>query len=246
MSEITGHWSASPPERLNAYHVEFALTGSLSEDVMHELRALKNAGGYSPTGFPWDTIRPQFTIWKNDSFTTSTDYGTWDNNNDPRDDSPNIEVAAMCMGGSDVSVESNWGKWPYTIAHAWMHAGIIARICALKDIDANESFPASVEPSVLQNGPIYVVSTHGERATQTQNWGVPGAAAASLAQSQEFGYFAGSGDPNSREDLFLLDVTYLAPGAVTVANAKASAAWLREQAHLIKAAGISDYWGLNA
>ena len=37
-------------------------------------------------------------------------------------------------------------------------------------------------------------------------------------------------------------------GAATTARAAAlsSASWLRAQAHAIKAAGISDFWGLDA
>ena len=238
---ITNHWSASPPVRLNAYHIEFAATEDLDATLLHDLRAFKDNGGNAFANVPWSTLLLEFTIWKNDSFTTQTDYGTWDENTDPRDGSPNIEIAAMCMVGATTT---NWGSYPYTIAHAWMHAGIIARICALKDLDANGSFDTSVEPSVLQNGPIYVVSTHGERALQTRDYGVAGGAAQSQELSDEFGYFVGSGDPDSRWDIALLDPQYIS-FSISPANAKASAAWLREQAHLIKSAGITDYWGLD-
>ncbi len=238
----TAHWSASPPQRLRAYHEEFALTGSLDAQHLHNLRVLKGDPlGYSKV--PWDELRAQFTLWKNDSFTTPTDYGTWDVNRDPRDGtSPNVEVAAMCMGDATTT---NFGTWPYTIAHAWIHAGIIARICALKGFDSNGSFDASVAPQ-LQNGPIFVVSTHGERAIQTVNWNVSGAGASSEAASKEFGYFLGSGDGQSRWDITFLDPEYI-PNGVSVASAKSSAAWVREQAHLIKAAGDfpGGMWSLD-
>lgn len=237
---VTGHWSASQPVRLRAYHEEFALTGDpFSAEELHALRALHD----DPNGYksvPWATVRPRFTLWKNDSFSTPTDYGTWDVNRDPRDQSPNIEIAAMCMGDATTT---NFGTRPYTIAHAWMHAALMARVCQLKGIDTMGSFDASVEPGVLQNGPIFNLSSHGERAIQTINWGVAGAGASSEAASREFGYFLGSGDPSSRWDCLFLDPYYIGPA--TVATAKASAAWIRTQAHNIKAAGITDFWGLD-
>jgi hypothetical protein len=240
---VTGHWSASPPVRLRAYHVEFALTGTFTPYDLHNLRLLHD----NPNGFwlvPWATLGQQFAIWKNDSLSTPNDYGTWDLNTDPRDGSSNIEVAAMCM---DRATTDDFGDNPYTIAHAWIHAGIIARICQLKSIDSAESFPTSVAAQ-LQNGPIYVVSTHGERAIQTVDYGVPGGAASSQAASDEFGYFVGSGDPDSRWDLALLDPAYISNG-VNVANCKASASWLRSQVHNIKANLLNrpgvDFWGLD-
>lgn len=236
----TGHWSASPPQRLRAYHEEFALTGKLSDDFLHNLRVLKS----DPEGYlkvPWNELLAAFTIWKNDAFTVPTDYGTWDMNRDPRDGtSPNVEIAAMCMG--DATTE-NFGTWPYTIAHAWIHAGLIARICALKGFDIGASFDASVAAQ-LQNGPIFVVSTHGERAIQTVNYGVPGAGASSEAASKEFGYFLGSGDGSGRWDLLHLDPEYI-PDGVSVAVAKASAAWIRQQAHNIRSLGITNFWGCD-
>lgn len=239
MSVLTNHWSGSPPVRLRAYHVEIGLTGTFTDEDFHNLRALHDqADGYKSV--PWATLRAQFNVWKNDSFTTATDYGTWDFNTDPRDGSPNVEVASMCLPGGATDFG---GQYPFTIAHAWMHAGIAARICQLKGLDTLGSFPASVAPQ-LQNGPINVISIHGERAIQTVNWNVPGAGASSEAASLEFGYFFGSGDPNSRADLFCLDGEYY-DGTVTVAQCKASAAWIRENAHLIKAAGITDFWGLD-
>lgn len=162
-------------------------------------------------------------------------------NTDPRDGSANTEVSAMCMAGAQTS---DFGQYPYTMAHAWVHAGLLARICALKNIDATESFDTSIEPATLQNGPIFTVSTHGERAIQTVDYGVPNGNASSRTASDQFGYFVGSGDPDSRWDIALLDPGYITSG-VTVAGAKASAAWLRQQAHAIKSSGIADYWGLD-
>jgi hypothetical protein len=237
---VTAHWSASPPARLRAYHIEFALTGQTFSDLeLHNLRALRaDPNGYQSV--PWSVLTSRFTIWKNDSLTTANDYGTWDLNNDPRDNSSNIEIAAMCM---DNATTTNFGPDPYTMAHAWMHAGLFARVCALKNLDAGASFDAGVAPQ-LQNGPIFNLSTHAERAIQTVDYGVPGGSASSQAASDQFGYFLGSGDPDSRWDITFLDPQYISDG-VTVATAKASAAWLRQQAHLIKAAGISDYWGID-
>lgn len=238
---ITNHWSASPAVRLRAYHVEIALTGTLNAQFLHDLRALHDqADGYKTV--PWSDLTSRFVIWKNDSLSTPNDYGTWDLNTDPRDGSSNIEVASMCMGGATTT---DFGNEPFTIAHAWLHAGVCARICVLKNLEANGSFSDSVAAQ-LQNGPIYVISTHGERAIQTVDYGVPGGAASSQAASDEYGYFVGSGDPDSRWDLALLDPEYI-PNGVTVANAKTSAAWIREQAHLIKAAGnfADGMWGLD-
>ena len=230
MSVVTNHWSGSPPVRLQAYHVEIALTGVLTAGDFHFLRLLHD----HPEGYlsvPWATLRNQFTIWKNDSFATATDYGTYEFNHDPRDGSPNIEVASMCMPGGATAFD---GDSPFTIAHAWMHAAICARVCQLKGLDTVEAFPASDDP-YFQNGPIFVVSTHGERAIQTKD---------TAATNPALGYFFGSGDPDSRADLFCLDGQYY-DGTVTVAQCKASAAWIRQQAHLIKGAGINDFWGLD-
>ena len=231
---VTCHWSASPPQRLRAYHLEFALTGTMTAEDLHNLRALGNAS------VPWTTLCAQFTIWKNDALTVPTDYGTFDLNNDPRDNSANIEVAAMCMSGASAT---NFGAYPYTIAHAWMHAAIVARIAVLKNLDCLESFSASVEPSVLQNGPIFTISTHGERAIQTNDWPL---GAASQTQSAKYGYFFGSGDPNLRWDLTLLDPAYIDTTKDPTADAdwyatqcRASAAWIRGQAHAIKVAGFA-------
>jgi hypothetical protein len=238
---VTAHWSATSPVRLRKYHIEFAITGSaFSSDVLHNLRALgAQANGYQSV--PWSDLLASFTIWKNEDLTAPDNYGTWDMNTDPRDGSSNIEVSAMCM----LNAKSNaFGQYPYTMAHAWIHAGILARVCALKGLDATESFDASVEPGTLQNGPIFTVSTHGERAIQTVDYGVPNGNASSQAASDQFGYFLGSGDPDSRWDIALLDPEYI-PNGVTIAGAKAAAAWLRQQTHAIKAAGIADYWGID-
>jgi hypothetical protein len=203
-----------------------------SEQELHTLRAI-------PDGrFPnFAYLRRRFAIWKNDALSATTEYGTWEMNSDPRDHSANVEVAFMGMSGATTQ---NFGAYPYTIAAAWMHAALIARVCALKNIDCNGSFDVSVEPAVLQNGPIYNVSTHGERALQTYNPPPNGATNDALGRS--LGYFLGSGDPDSRWDIGVTDAAYL---PVTPASARAAAAWLRAKAHAIKVAGLTDYWGLD-
>lgn len=231
----TEHWSATGPNRLREYHIEFALTGLLTASFKGELLRAQH-----PVQVDWDALRFLFAIYKNVDLGTPTDYGTWHLNHDPRDGSANIEIGALCMGGENVSVPGPWGNFPYTIAHAWMHAGITARVCALKGIDTQGSFDVSVEPSVLQNGPIYNISTHAERALQTKD---PDA-----TLRPGFGYFAYSGDGDCRWDIAALDESdahLLADPNSAKASAIQSAAWMRRQAHEIKAAGISDMWGLD-
>jgi len=109
----------------------------------------------------------------------------------------------------------------------------------LKKIDTGGSFATDVEPSVLQNGPIFNVSTHAERALQTKNPGVP---------HPELGYFIYSGDPDCRWDISVLDpsdVAKLTSATAAATAAKASAAWIRAHAHALVAAGITDFWGLD-
>ena len=225
---ITGHWSATGPTRLNDYHIESAKkTGAA---VPHLTR------DSNPCAADWIALRAAFDIWKNDALSQPTDYGTWHLNHDPRDQSSNIEIGMLCMANATTQ---NWGNYPLTFAHAWVMAGIIARVAQLKNIDINGSFGASVEPSVLMNGPIFNVSTHAERALQTQNPGV---------QNPNLGYFIYSGDPDCRWDLAVLDpseVRRLSSASSAKEAAIGSAAWLRDKAHEIKSTGITDFWGLN-
>lgn len=237
---LTCHWSATGPVRLRDYHIELALTADLPEALHADLLRAQHPGQVD-----FEKLRALFTIWKNDPFTVATDYGTWRLNHDPNNGEPDIEIGALCMANATTT---NWGRYPFTIAHAWMMAGIAARICALKNIDCNGTFSADVEPSVLQNGPIAFLSTHAERAIQTYD--PPdgnGGGAASDTLARTFGYFLGSGDPDLRWDLTVLDVSDAHQLATTDARglAKQSAAWIRRQAHEIKAAGITDYWGLD-
>lgn len=228
---VTWHWSATGPSRINDYHVEGAMTGALSGDFLDALRVQGD-----PTKIDWEQLRAAFTIWKNDDLSTPTDYGTWHLNHDPRDDSANIEIGMLCMLNATTQ---NWGKYPFTIAHAYMATGIAARIATLKGLDCSASFDPTVEPSVLMNGPIYQFSTHAERALQTQN---PAADHAAL------GYFIFSGDPDCRWDIAVKDpseVSALSNAATAVAAAKSTAAWMRDATHRIKAGGISDMWGLD-
>jgi hypothetical protein len=156
---VTCHWSATGPTRLNDYHIEFALAGA------PPILSL----GVPPTVEQWAALRGAFKIWKHDDLGQPTDYGTWHLNHDPRDRSSNIEIGALCMANATTQA---WGNHPFTAPHVWMMAGIVARVCLLKAIDAGDCFAVAVAPGVLQNGPIYVVSTHAERALQTQNPGV--------------------------------------------------------------------------
>lgn len=234
---ITAHWSATGPYRINDYHVEYGAKNGISAALN---QTAENAT--DPSQVDWKALKAAFNVWKNTQFGTPTDYGTWHLNHDPRDGSANIEVGALCMGGEGVSITGPWGAYPYTYAHGWMHAAIIARICFLKKIDPNSSFPVSVEPGVLQNGPIYSVSTHAERALQTQD------SAAVLRPT--FGYFAYSGDGDCRWDIACRDVKdapKLAKPADAKTEALANAAWLRHQtAAILKTlTPKSSMWGLD-
>ncbi len=225
MSLVTAHWSASGPAFLGDYHVEFFLkptsdVSRISLDIEPD----------------FDALFAFFEVKKNDDLGAATDFGTWHLNHDPRDGSPNIEIGALCMANATTQ---NWGRYPYTPAHAWMHAAIIARVAHLKGIDIGGSFEASVEPSVLMSGPIFNISTHAERALQTQNPGVA---------NPERGYFIFSGDPDCRWDLTILDqaaVSELASPESAISAARVSAAWLREKAHAIKSGGITNFLGLD-
>lgn len=223
---VTGHWSGTGPTRLRDYHLEYLLTGTAPDVTLDT----------PPSPAQWAQLVNAFVVFKNDQLGIPTDYGTWHLNHDPRDQSANIEIGAMCMANATTQ---NWGKYPFTAAHAWMMAGIVARVCALKGIDTLGRFADSVEPSVLQNGPIFNVSTHAERALQTQNPGV---------DHPDLGYFIYSGDPDCRWDLSVLqpsDTDKLVASFPAMTAAIASARWIRERAHAIKAAGITDYWGID-
>lgn len=228
---LTDHWSATGPNRLRDYHIEYALTGLLTATLRAELLRAQRPGDVD-----WDALRFIFTIWKNDNLETPTDYGTWHMNHDPRDGSANVEIGALCMGGEDVRIDGSWGSYPFTIAHAWMAAGISARVCALKSIDTQGSFTNDN----FQNGPLFNVSTHAERALQTPD---PDA-----VLRPGFGYFAYSGDGDCRWDLAALDYSdshLLGTPDGARAMALQSASWIRSQAHAIKAAGIADFWKLD-
>jgi hypothetical protein len=139
---------------------------------------------------------------------------------------------------------TEWGAYPFTIAHAFMLAAIAARVAQLKGLDVGGSFETNVRPDVLQNGPIFIFSTHAERAIQTYN--PPPNGASDETHAREFGYFLGSGDPNLRWDITVLDPSQIGmmTGDLRVV-ARNSAEWLRDRAHEFKAAGITDFWGLD-
>jgi hypothetical protein len=232
---ITCHWSASPPVPLTDYHVEFALNRPIPSDI-----DAKVTHGLPLTPADVDRLKTAFDVWKFMDFAAIPQYAVWHLNHDPRDDSVDISIAALCMGGEHVATVGPWGRWPFTRAHAYIMAAIVARIATLKQIDVYDSFPvAGSLVGRLQNGPVYVVSTHGFRAYQTPNPGVA---------HPERGYFMFSGDPDMRWDLSALEVgeaDALANFDSALGSAAASAAWLRDAAHRLKAAGISDFWGLE-
>lgn len=242
---ITDHWSATSPNRIRDYHVEFALRAPLPESLHLHLLQARTAADVN-----FGELKTYFDVFKNFDLGTPTSYGTYHLNHDPRGDgsSADVEIGALCMGGEGVSTSGSWGRWPYTIAHAWMHAALNARVAALKGIDTGAAFDVSVEPSVLQSGPIHTVSTHAERALQTVDADADG----KPFKRPDLGYFIGSGDPDSRWDLAVLDPTLAgqladAAGACTRARAAAiaSASWIRARTHEIKLVPILDYWGLD-
>ena len=235
MSILTGHWSASDPVRLKDYHVEFAQRGTLAPAMLEKCRSAKTA-----QDVPWIALKLSFDVWKNTNFDTPTSYGTWDWNHDFRDGSPNIEIAAMCMAEASIS---DFGSYPYTKAHAWMHAAIMARIAHLKGIDPLASFDPV---QGYFDGPIFALSTHGERAYQTVNSSVE---TADRGYTGYRGYGMYSADPDSRWDIAVVDVlnkAALSSYETAYPSVKSSAAWLRASAaQIIHLNLIADMWGLD-
>jgi hypothetical protein len=232
MAIITAHWSATAPVRLHEYHIEFGVRAEVAAKQLAPFDLTMPA-----SRIDFAALQSLFTINKNYDFSTATGYGTWKMNHDPRDHSPNIEIAAMCMGGSNVGI-SQWGTYPFTCAHAWMMAALMARVAALKKIDTGGSFDGTAFGFI--NNPIANLSTHAERALQTPS---PDATV-----RPNLGYFLYSGDPDCRWDLAALDPSkagVLGSADTARTSAIASASWLRSHAHDIKSAGILDFWGLD-
>jgi len=231
-SVVTAHWSATSPARLKDYHVEFALTGTLDPAYNLSLGQITD-----PTKIDWVKLKSLFTIWKNFQFGVSLDYGTYDwNHAMSGDQSPNIEIGALCMGGEGVNVIGPWGKYPYTFTHAWIHAAIIARVCKVKNLNPLQSFN---DPG-KQNPPQYVVSTHAERACQTPDQGAD--------TYPERGYGPYSGDPDMRWDIAARDVSdagKLNNWQNAHTELTASANWLRQQSQAIINMGIIDLWAMD-
>lgn len=241
MSNITHHWAGDNDQRLRDYTLEIGRTAALDPAYLHDLRvAWLDPNGAKTVDFK--ALKSKFVVWKNHDLTYVPSYDTWNWNHDPRDGTtPNICVSSMCFphGATDFS-----GLEPFTVAHAWMHAYAAAVLADIESIDCLESWD-NPNPAVFQNGPMFTISTHAERAVQTIDYGVAGGNASSEAASKEFGYFFGSGDPQSRADLFCLDAQWY-DGTVTIAQAKKSAAQLRAHSHVIKANGlIGDKWGID-
>lgn len=233
---MTCHWSATGPTPITDYHVEFALVRPIPSDLSAMLSAGKPLG---PADV--DRLKAAFDIWKFMDFSAIPQYAVWHLNHDPRDGtSADVSIAALCMGGENVTTTGSWGKYPFTWAHAYIMAAIVARIATIKNVDVGESFDESeCKYSAQQNGPIYTVATHGYRAYQTPNPGVA---------NPERGYFLYSGDNHIRWDLAALNQSVASglrdfDSALALANK--SCQWLRETAHTIKAAGVNDLWGLD-
>jgi hypothetical protein len=240
MSNITHHWSGTADQRGDHYTIEIGRTATLDSQYLHDLRAawLDPNGAHS---VDFVLLKSKFNVWKNHDLSYVPSYDTWNWNHDPRDNTtPNICIASLCLphGATDFS-----GEEPFTIAHAWAHAYAAALVAAIKNLDCLESWP-NPSAAVYQNGPMFTISTHAERAIQTIDWGVPDGGASSQAASQEYGYFFGSGDPQSRADLFCLDAQWY-NGTVTIAQAKESAAHLRAHSHVIKGGLIGNKWGID-
>jgi hypothetical protein len=233
---ITCHWSASNPQPISDYHVEFALVRPIPGDI-----AAKLASGSELSSSDVDRLVKAFDIWKFMSFDEIPRYATWHVNHDPRDgQTANVSMAALCMGGEGVQTTGPWGRWPFTTGHAYMMSALAARVCQLKGLDPTGSFDASLcTYSPQMNGPIQNIATHGERAFQTPNPGVA---------HPERGYFIYSGDPDCRWDLAALrvdDAGKLGTFESAIACAHASGDWLRQHAKKLVQAGISDFWSLD-
>jgi hypothetical protein len=224
---------------LKDYHVEFATNQPVDKEYENSL--LSQIDKIDVTKINWEQHLKLFSIFKNVAFDTATSYGTYRLNHDPRDNSPDIEIASLSMGGEGVSVAGQWGKQPHTIIHSLTHAYLVAVVCKLKNIKPLESFDVSFEPSVLQNGPIWVISTHAERALQTKDLGAD--------TVPERGYGLYSGDPDSRFDLAALDNRdshLLSNADSAIKTAYKSAAWIRTVAsELLKHDLVKDYCGLD-
>lgn len=231
MSIVTAHWSGTPAQRERAYHLEFMQRQTPLQANL--LQACRDA--QAPSDVPWVRMYGAFAVYKNVNFDTAMDYGCFGWNHDFRDNSPNIEVAAMCMGGPHTGTR-NFGEWPYTKAHAWMHAYLIAMVCRLKGIDPLESFKPV---QGFMNGPLYSVSTHGERAYQTQNKPI---------DRHNRGYGLYGDDPDCRWDLAILDPHDIDKLGSYNSARKAvtdSANWLRSMASKIKHdSGFTDHFNL--
>lgn len=233
---VTGHWAVVNPNNgpIGDYNVQYGKKdGAFTREAILAMGKVTD-----PSKIDWDALKNGFNVYKVMPLDQAPTYATWHINHDPRDNSADCAIGALCMTGATTS---NFGDYPFDYSYAWMMAGIMARIAYLKGIDTNGSFPDSVEPSVLQNGPIFNLSIHAERALQTVDSGdsVP-----------KLGYFIYSGDSDCRWDLCVLDESEsgdLATVDGAVAACYRSARWLRGMAHIIKGTlnEKSDMWGLE-
>ena len=165
---ITSHWSATePPFAVSDYHVQYVQVHPLDRDFV--LSLIKQ----EPLKIDWVKLKSAFKIYKIMNFYEIPEYATWHINRDPRDGSPDIAMAAICMANATLR---DFGKYPFDYAHAFMMAGLAARIARIENIDVTESFGVDANPLVLQNPPIYTFSTHAERRLQTQDNGEGGCA----------------------------------------------------------------------
>lgn len=251
---ITDHWSATTNVNVPEYHIgTWAHQPRPPQSLVEECYTYAKASHHHPLpNALLNALTVAFALRKNVALGTATEYGTYRLNHDPRDGSADIEIAACCMGGERVYTTGPWGNYPFTAAHAVYLAQVNARVCKLKGLDPLAHFDAAVAPGVLQNGPVFVVSTHAERAIQTQDFAPHGDGAASLSQSQRYGYFLGSGDSNLRWDIAVVDqrdARLLAPlsGSYDAARRTAleTAATMRLMTKAALDGGIHDLWGLD-
>ena len=241
---LTGHWSVTDPHGgfIGDYHAQYRQVTAIPRDDVLALGQITNIADMD-----FEKLLARFEVKKVIDFDVASQYATWHINHDPRDNSPDVAVASISMGADaanhvpGASTNGNFGSFPFDFSHAWMMAAVMARIAYLKEIDLSSSFATDVEPSVLQNGPIFACSTHGERALQTVD---------SQDSVPQLGYFLYSGDGDCRWDLAVLDPSQCGSLSTTqsaIDRCKQSATWLRTMAHAHKVMlnDKSDFLGLD-
>ena len=98
---VTAHWSASGPSRLNDYHIEFAATTPISENLLAGCRKAT-----TPENVDWASLRAAFTVWKNtaglkEGYVTGLEPSTSYPNARPFENARN-RIVTLPPGGSHV------------------------------------------------------------------------------------------------------------------------------------------------